>query len=126
MKQLLNKMGEHKEVTIIVLAILGIVIGIIINTFAFKVTDKAIVDGLEFQNASINKNNYTVYVTNTKETDYNLTTIEVKLFDKDNNIIATMSGYVGDTIKPNEVKTLSVTTDKDLTEATDVEYEIKK
>ena len=126
MKQLLNKMGEHKEVTIIVLAILGIVIGIIINTFAFKVTDKAIVDGLEFQNASINKNNYTVYVTNTKETDYNLTTIEVKLFDKDNNIIATMSGYVGDTIKPKEVKTLSVTTDKDLTEATDVEYEIKK
>jgi hypothetical protein len=126
MKQLLNKIGEHKEITIIVLAVIGIAIGIIINTFAFKVTDKAVVDGLEFQNASINKNNYTVYVTNTKETDYNLTTIEVKLFDKDNNIIATMSGYVGDTIKPNEVKTLSVTTDKDLTEATDVEYEIKK
>ena len=46
--------------------------------------------------------------------------------DKDGNIIETLLGYLGDTIKKGETKRIKSSTDKDVSSVVKIEYEVKK
>lgn len=102
------KMSKNKKIILGTLGglvlLLGI-LGIIKSTFAIddsEYLNVQIVDDLEFTNAFENytDNIYTfnVEVTNTKEEEYKLKTIDVVFKDKNNNEIEILNGYIGDSL----------------------------
>ena len=108
------KMSKNKKIMLGTLGglvlLLGI-LGIIKSTFAIDDSDYLnvqIVDDLEFTNAFENytDNIYTfnVEVTNTKEEEYKLKTIDVVFKDKNNNEIEILNGYIGDSLGSKEIK----------------------
>ncbi len=130
------KMSKNKKIilaTIGGLALLLGILGIIKSTFAIddsEYLNVQIVDDLEFTNAFENytDNIYTfdVEVTNTKEEEYKLKTIDVVFKDKNNNEIETLIGYIGDSLGSKEKKILSVSVDKEIKDIGSISYKINK
>lgn len=130
------KMSKNKKIMLGTLGglvlLLGI-LGIIKSTFAIDDSDYLnvqIVDDLEFTNAFENytDNIYTfnVEVTNTKEEEYKLKTIDVVFKDKNNNEIEILNGYIGDSLGSKEKKILSVSLDKEIKDIGTISYKINK
>lgn len=130
------KMSKNKKIILGTLGglvlLLGI-LGIIKSTFAIDDSDYLnvqIVDDLEFTNAFENytDNIYTfnVEVTNTKEEEYKLKTIDVVFKDKNNNEIEILNGYIGDSLGSKEKKILSVSVDKEIKDIGTISYKINK
>ena len=130
------KMSKNKKIMLGTLGglvlLLGI-LGIIKSTFAIDDSDYLnvqIVDDLEFTNAFENytDNIYTfnVEVTNTKEEEYKLKTIDVVFKDKNNNEIEILNGYIGDSLGSKEKKILSVSVDKEIKDIGSISYIINK
>lgn len=130
------KMSKNKKIILGTLGglvlLLGI-LGIIKSTFAIDDSDYLnvqIVDDLEFTNAFENytDNIYTfnVEVTNTKEEEYKLKTIDIVFKDKNNNEIETLNGYIGDSLESKEKKILSVSVDKEIKNIGSISYIINK
>ena len=65
-------------------------------------------------------------VTNSSDEDYYLEEYIIIIKDKDGNEIVRMPGYVGDTIKAGDTKTINSSVDRDLSDAGSIEYEVKK
>lgn len=84
------------------------------------------VDNLRFTNANLVSNELTVYVQNTKSTDYELKTITVTFKDESGNKIFSIDSYIGEKISPNEIRTLDVKTDVDLSSTKTIEYTVNK
>ena len=130
------KMSKNKKIilgTLGGLVLLLGVLGIIKSTFAIDDSDYLnvqIVDDLEFTNAFENytDNIYTfnVEVTNTKEEEYKLKTIDVVFKDKNNNEIEILNGYIGDSLGSKEKKILSVSVDKEIKDIGTISYKINK
>ena len=130
------KMSKNKKIMLATLggiALLLGILGIIKSTFAIDDSDYLnvqIVDDLEFTNACENytDNIYTfnVEVTNTKEEEYKLKTIDVVFKDKNNNEIEILNGYIGDSLGSKEKKILSVSVDKEIKDIGTISYKINK
>lgn len=130
------KMSKNKKIilgTLGGLVVLLGILGIIKSTFAIddsKYLNVQIVDDLEFTNAFENytDNIYTfnVEVTNTKEEEYKLKTIDVVFKDKNNNEIEILNGYIGDSLGSKEKKILSVSVDKEIKDIGTISYKINK
>ena len=88
------------------------------------------VDGLKLTNASLTtvdgKSTLITLVENNTGSDYNLEYFDIYLKDENDNVVETLLGYVGSTIKNGEQKRIKSSTDKDISSVVKVEYEIKK
>ena len=100
-----------------------------VNTNQDVIKDQE-VEGIKMTNTSMTtKDGVTTFqttVTNNTGSDYKLNEYNILVKDKDGNVIKTIPGYVGSTIKNGESKTLKSTTNADLTGAVSVEYEVSK
>lgn len=129
-------MSKNKKIMLATLggiALLLGILGIIKSTFAIddsEYLNVQIVDDLEFTNAFENytDNIYTfnVEVTNTKEEEYKLKTIDVVFKDKNNNEIEILNGYIGDSLGSKEKKILSVSVDKEIKDIGTISYKINR
>ena len=88
------------------------------------------VEGIKMTNTSLRTENgistLQTDVTNSTSTDYKLDEYTIIVKDKDGKEIVRMPGYVGDTIKAGETKTINSSVDIDLSNAASIEYEVKK
>ena len=122
--------------------IVGICTVLIVGILGFKIIKKAfanpddssylknqIVDGLSFENASLNVENgiskYTVEVVNDNNTDYSLKTINVVFKDSEGNE-TTLLGYIGEILEVNEKKVLDVSIDEEIEDIATITYSINK
>ena len=100
-----------------------------VNTEENVVKDQE-VEGIQMTNASmITEDGLTTFqtkVTNNTGSDYTLNEYNIIVKDKEGNIIKTIPGYVGSTIKVGETKELKSTTNADMSKAYSVEYEVIK
>ena len=100
-----------------------------VNTNKDVIKDQE-VDGIKMTNTSLVTTNgitkLTTNVTNESETDYTLEEYIIIIKDKEGNEIIRIPGYVGDTIKAGETRTINSSVDRDLSNAGSIEYEVKK
>lgn len=89
-----------------------------------------VVDGIELKNTSLVVTNgisqLITEATNNGASDYELIEFTIIVKDASDNVIATMPGYVGETIKAGETRQINSSIDIDLSNAKKVEYEVKK
>ncbi len=89
-----------------------------------------IVDGITMTNTSMITTNkttkLTTSVTNNTDKDYRLDEYMIIVKDEEGKEIVRIPGYVGDTIKAGETRTISSSVDIDLSKAASIEYEVKK
>ena len=118
------------QLIIFLVVIIALIIGLIIS-FNFKKVNIAITDeviantneevikeetyeGLVINNISlIMKNGYSTFtadITNTNQTDSNIKDINIVLKDKTGNEVITLRGNIGQTLKPNEKRTITAVT----------------
>lgn len=132
-KQVLEFVEKYKNYLIAVLAtIIALIAGLtisdkLINNKIADNTDSGIVantkegiikeevyEGLKFSNISlITENGYTTFsadVTNTTDTDNNISDVNIELKDKDDNTVITLRGNIGDTLKSGEKRTITAVT----------------
>ena len=88
------------------------------------------VDGIEFTNTELTVTNgvskIKVSVTNNSTENYNLNEYSIIFKDENDNVIAKMPGYVGETINAGETKHINASIDIDVSKAKKVEYDVKK
>ena len=88
------------------------------------------VDGMDINNVLFviqdGKSRLMAEIVNNTESDYKLKQYIVTIKDKDNKVLGTMHGYVGEEIKVGETRNLDVSIDRDLSQATTIEYEVEK
>lgn len=88
------------------------------------------VDGIKMTNTSMVTTNgltkLVTSVTNDTDKDYKLDEYMIIIKDKDGKEIVKIPGYVGDTIKAGETRTINSSVDIDLSNAASIEYEVKK
>ena len=88
------------------------------------------VDGLKMTNTSLTITNgistLVTEVSNNTGSDYQLEEFTIIIKDKNDNVLATIPGYVGETIENGSTKTIDSSIDIDLSNAASVEYKIKK
>lgn len=88
------------------------------------------VDGIKMTNTSMVTTNgltkLVTSVTNDTDKDYKLDEYRIIIKDKDGKEIVKIPGYVGDTIKAGETRTINSSVDIDLSNAASIEYEVKK
>lgn len=86
------------------------------------------VDGLTFSNTALITENgeskLTTEVRNTTDNDIELKSFDIIVKGEDGKEIVTLLGYVGETIKAGETKSMISSTNHDLTSATEIEYKI--
>lgn len=87
-----------------------------VGIFTFKNTS-LVYDGIESTLETV--------VTNTSDKDEKLVEFKITLI-KDKETIAELIGFVGSTLKANESKTITTSTSKDITMATEIVYEVIK
>ena len=89
-----------------------------------------VIDGITMTNTSMVTTNkttkLTTSVTNNTDKDYRLDEYMIIVKDEEGKEIVRIPGYVGDTIKAGETRTISSSVDIDLSKAASIEYEVKK
>ena len=129
-------MNKKTKIALIISSIIMIVLALII-VFTREVPNTASVggvitfddvtkDNLRFSNATLSDNNLTVLVQNTTSSNYNLRYIDVKFLNASGQEIATISGYIGESLSTNEVRNMNIKTDLDLSNTKTVTYTINK
>lgn len=87
--------------------------GIVANTKEGIIKEE-VYEGLKFSNISlITENGYTTFsadVTNTTDTDNNISDVNIVLKDKNDNAVITLRGNIGDTLKSGETRTITAVT----------------
>lgn len=87
--------------------------GMVANTNA-GIVQETTYQGLRFTNISlISENGYSTFsadVTNTNTTDSNIADVNIILKDKKGNEVITLRGNIGDSLKPNETRTITAVT----------------
>ncbi|MBE6159920.1 MAG: hypothetical protein E7157_02610 [Lactobacillales bacterium] len=100
-----------------------------VNTNKDVVKDQE-VDGIKMTNTSLVTTNgiskLVTNVTNNSDKDYKLDEYMIIIKDKEGKEIVRIPGYVGDTIKAGETRTINSSVDRDLSNAGSIEYEVKK
>lgn len=100
-----------------------------VNTEKEVIKDRE-VDGIKLTNTSLTTVNgistLVTSVTNDSKSDYHLDEYTIIIKDADGKEIVRIPGYVGDTIKAGETRTINSSVDIDLSNAKSIEYEVKK
>lgn len=100
-----------------------------VNTEKEVIKDRE-VDGIKLTNTSLTTVNgvstLVTSVTNDSSSDYKLDEYTIIIKDADGKEIVRIPGYVGDTIKAGETRTINSSVDIDLSNAKSIEYEVKK
>lgn len=100
-----------------------------VNTEKDVVKDQT-VDGIKMTNTSLTTVNgvstLVTKVTNDTAADYELKEYKIIIKDENGNVITTIPGYVGTTIKAGETRVIDSSTNADLSGAKSVEYEVSK
>ena len=100
-----------------------------VNTNEDVIKDQE-VDGIKMTNTSLVVTNgitkLVTNVTNNSTEDYNLEEYIIIVKDENGKEIIRIPGYVGNTIKAGETKTINSSVDIDLSNAKSIEYEVKK
>lgn len=139
---------QKKKVAMIGAGILGLVLVFLVSFIFFKNVDKKKetpkdkieantnkniikdqeVDGLRFSNTALvienGESTLTTEVKNATEKDIELKSFDIVVTGKDGKEIVTLLGYVGETIKTGETKSIISNTDHDLKNAFAIEYKI--
>lgn len=141
MKKYINK----KNIIIFICFVLLIVMG----TFAFKESQKIqykrknpneivtkgikkdeTYNGLTFTNTKLVKEagiyTLTTIVKNTTSKPIDVEEVSIPVKDKEDIVIVSLLGYIGDTLQPNEERQISASTDMDLSNAYTKEIQDKK
>ena len=94
------------------------------------ITEEQVVEGLKFSNFALiyenDKSFIMLDVTNTTENAISLNLVNIKLFDKDNNVMDEIKGYAGEKIEPNQTNKVSINSNKDLRGTKRIECSIVK
>ncbi len=130
---------DKKKVMMIIISILVIILIIAVSYNIIKrrpkpslynINKEQVVDGIKVTDGMIIQENglytYTVNVTNIKEELNYVDHLSFTFYDKDNNKIINLSGYIGRELKPNETIPASASVDKNIKDANRVEIEVKK
>lgn len=137
-KEQLMKFAKKYKLSLICLlvAIIALIIGLVVSTGFKKVkiaeneksapvanTSEGIIkeevyEGLKFNNITlISKDGYSTFtadVTNTNQTNSSISDVDIVLKDKDGNIVITLRGNIGDSLKPNETVSITASTKGEL------------
>lgn len=101
----------------------------VVNTEKEVIKDQEF-DGLKMTNTSLIYENgvskLETIVENNSGNDYNLIEFSIIVKDKNDEVITTIPGYVGETIKNGEKKKINSSIDMDLSKAKKIEYNVKK
>ena len=100
-----------------------------VNTEENVIKDQTF-EGLTFTNTSLTTTNgvstLITEVSNSTGSDYTLEEFTITIKNKDGEVITTIPGYVGDVIKNGETRTINSSIDIDLSNASSIEYSVKK
>lgn len=85
------------------------------------------IDGLKISNVKMEVidgiTTYTASITNITNSNIEVDNIKIVVKDDKNDILATLTGYIGAILKPNDTKNIVNTTDIDLSKAKSISYE---
>ena len=88
------------------------------------------IDGIKISDVDLSvtdgASTYTAKVTNTTKKDIAVEDIDIIVKDKDGNQLVQLLGYVGGTIKPDDSKPITSSTDADLKKADSITYKINR
>ena len=100
-----------------------------VNTEENVIKDQTF-EGLTFTNTSLTTTNgvstLITEVSNSTGSDYTLEEFTITIKNKAGEVITTIPGYVGDVIKNGETRTINSSIDIDLSNASSIEYSVKK
>ena len=100
-----------------------------VNTEKEVVKDRE-VEGIKLTNTSLittdGVSEITTSVTNPTSQDYKLDEYRIIVKDEKGNVMITLPGYVGDTIKAGETRTIRSSVSMDLSKAKSLEYTVVK
>ena len=100
-----------------------------VNTEENVIKDQTF-EGLTFTNTSLTTTNgvstLITEVSNSTGEDYTLEEFTITIKNKAGEVITTIPGYVGDVIKNGETRTINSSIDIDLSNASSIEYSVKK
>lgn len=95
-----------------------------------EVVEDKVVEGLKLTNTSLTwdgtQSTLITEVSNNTGSDKELKSFDIKVLDKDGKEMVTLLGYVGEVIPNGEVRTITSSTNSDLSDAKSVEYTINK
>ena len=123
-----------KIITIVSVVMIVIAVGIVLSrsvppttsTEGINSFEDTTVDGLRFSNIKMVGNQLTALVQNTLSSKTSIKSITVKFYDKNNNEIDSVDAYMGSKLEANEMKSLDVKTDADLSNLGNISYEVNR
>ena len=123
------RIGLLSGVLIIVVAVVIIFVGKSMATTDSSILRNQTVEGLSFENATLEYKDgvttYTVDVYNENKEKVSLKNIEINFKQEDDTYI-TLTGYIGNSLDSDEGKKMQASVDLDLTNSTDIEFNIVK
>ena len=123
------RIGLLSGVLIIVVAVVIIFVGKSMATTDSSILRNQTVEGLSFENAILEYKDgvttYTVDVYNENKEKVSLKNIEINFKQEDDTYI-TLTGYIGNSLDSDEGKKMQASVDLDLTNSTDIEFNIVK
>lgn len=123
------RIGLLSGVLIIVVAVVIIFVGKSIASTDSSILRNQTVGGLSFENATLEYKDgvttYTVDVYNENKEKVSLKNIEINFKQEDDTYI-TLTGYIGNSLDSDEGKKMQASVDLDLTNSTDIEFNIVK
>ena len=124
---------DKKRIMMVIISILVIILIIAVayniikrrpKPSLYNINKEQVIDGIIIQENGLYT--YTVNVTNIKDELNYVDHLSFTFYDKDNNKIINLSGYIGRELKPNETIPASASVDKNIKDANRVEIEVKK
>ena len=123
------RIGLLSGVLIIVVAVVIIFVGKSMATTDSSILRNQTVEGLSFENATLEYKDgvttYTVDVYNENKEKVSLKNIEINFKQEDDTYI-TLTGYIGNSLDSDDGKKMQASVDLDLTNSTDIEFNIVK
>ena len=129
MKKILTNKKVIGLLSIVLVAVIAIVIKSSISTEDSSILRRQVVDNLSFENAELkcegNICTFEVDVYNDGKEDYELKNIKMN-FKQEDGSIETLIGYIGEKLESDEGRKITASIDRDISDSTDLEYEIVK
>ena len=123
------RIGLLSGVLIIVVAVVIIFVGKSMATTDSSILRNQTIEGLSFESATLEYKDgvttYTVDVYNENKEKVSLKNIEINFKQEDDTYI-TLTGYIGNSLDSDEGKKMQASVDIDLTNSTDIEFNIVK